>query len=135
MLFRSYIAINMLSMEHFCLIMAFGFLPSRYSHEARKIAISCCKNLSKYELKSYIKLFIKFSELNKCYLQRLNDFAINVDRVLYISGDKEQLFLPTLKDELKYIKNFRLISHCGHLGNWDQPDKVNRLIDNFIYKK
>ena len=131
----AYILINFISHEHFCYIIATALLPSRCSREAKRIALSCAKNLPKVEMKTYIKLFIKYDELSRSYIQRLNDFEIDTDRILYISGDKDKIFLATLKDELKFIKNFRLISHCGHIGNWDQPDRVNRLIDNFIINK
>lgn len=129
------ILINILPFKHFCYILATGFLPSKYSKEAKKIALACCKYLQKYELKSYLKLFTKFPEVNRAYIQKLSEFELDTDNLLYISGDKEKLFIPTLKEELKYIKNFRVINHCGHLGNFDQPDKVNRLIDKFISKK
>ena len=50
---------------------------------------------------------------------------------LYIIGDMDTVFRPSLRKELKQVEHWIVLEQCGHICNVDKPDVVNDLLCAF----
>ncbi len=110
-------------------------MPDKISKDVRKWFLLCCKKIPKKEFFAWMTLFTRFPQLNKQYLKRIKSNQINTDKVLYISGELDLLFLPTVKKEMKQFSNSYILSNCGHICNYDKPKETNDLIKLFLARK
>lgn len=124
--------IRILPYKLFCQIIATVVMPSKISKRVKELFIRCCLKFPKTEFRAYINLFKKYPKLNKEYLKNLYAKELDTSKILYISGSRDLVFLPTITEELKEIENSYMINNCGHLCNFDQDKKVNRLIKMFL---
>jgi len=108
------------------------FMPSKVSNKIRKLFLSSCLKMKKKELLSLMTLVTKFKQLNKIYLKKIKGGKINTDNILYISGDRDLICLPTIILEMQNFQNSYILNGCGHICNYDKPKEVNNLIKTFI---
>jgi len=106
--------------------------PGKVSKDIKHIFIECFKHLEKTEFLSWLKILKQTKKLNLEYLKKIKEEKIDLSKILYITGDQDHIFIPTIKHELEKIKNTYLIKDCGHICNYDKPHKVNNLILSFL---
>ena len=124
--------IRILPYKVFCYIIATVVMPSKVSKDVKELFMRCCLKFPKEEFKAYMTLFSKYPRLNREYVKRLNAKELDTSKILYISGSKDLVFLPTITEELRKVENSYMVNNCGHLCNFDQDKKVNRLIEMFL---
>lgn len=103
-------------------------MPSKLSKNSREIFLATAKRLSRKDLIAYCKLLLLYKRIQKTFLRRMK----NQDNGLYLIGDLDYVFLPTLKEEAKSVKNMVIIPDAGHVCNIDQPAAANRHIISFL---
>ena len=111
-----------------CNIVAKLIIPYKQSQESRKLFLECAKRIPKKEFACWLKLLLKFPKLNKEYIESLD----SIENGLYITGDKDVMFLDTLTKEFDKIKNKIILNDCGHVCNIDKSNEVNELLKDFI---
>jgi pimeloyl-ACP methyl ester carboxylesterase len=110
-------------------LFAFIIMPKKNHRESRLLFVKEAKKLYQKEFIRWYKLTSELSPLLRLY--RLNDIKIPT---LYVMGEQDHLFLPSIKKiitghakaELHVIKN------CGHVVNVEQPDEFNNQVLLFL---
>lgn len=93
--------------------------------ESRKIFLAAVKNIHKKEIACWLQLLTKYPKVQGEYLRR------NCKKGLYISGENDVVFLPTLRNE----EEVRILKGCGHICNIDCDKEVNEMIIEEIEKR
>lgn len=110
-------------------LFAWVILPRRKHKESRNLFVREAKKLDQGEFK---KWFALVSEINPL----LRFFRINGSEVpsLYIMGEEDYMFLPSVKKLVSEQKNTTLevLPNCGHVVNIDCPQLFNELSSRFI---
>jgi pimeloyl-ACP methyl ester carboxylesterase len=101
---------------------AFIIMPSRNHRESRILFIREAKKL-------YQKEFIRWFKLTSEVIPLLRIFrreAIEIP-ILYIMGDQDYMFLPSVRKvvEIHPASDLLVIEDCGHVVNVEKPDKFN----------
>lgn len=120
--------LNILPTKFCCKIVATLLIPNKESIESRLLFLECAKRIPKKEFKVWLKLISKFPKINKEYISKIKNFKNG----LYIMGDKDIIFLPTIEKEKTLIENIKILKNCGHVCNIDKYNEVNNIILNFI---
>ncbi len=110
-------------------LFAFIIMPRKNHKKSRLLFVNEAKKL--YQ-KEFIKWFRLTSEINPLLkLFRQNDIGIPC---LYIMGEQDHLFLPTIKKIVSYHESAKLsiIEKCGHVVNVEQPLSFNKISIAFI---
>lgn len=117
-----------------CQIVATIIMPSKISKDVRKLLFASIKRISKKEFYAWLTLVTRFPKLNKHFIKRVYNNQIDKDKIMYISGDKDLIFLPTVRQEMTIFKNAYILNNCGHICNFDQAEETNDLIKMFLIK-
>lgn len=120
--------IHILPCKWCCNIVAKLIIPYKQSDESRKLFLQCAKRIPKKEFISWLKLLVKFPLVNKEYVKMLD----TMKKGLYITGDRDVMFINSLVQEYKKITNKVILNDCGHVCNIDKYKEVNQLVMNFI---
>ena len=104
-------------------LMGNALMPFKKHKKSRKMYLKASNTLEKKE-------FVEWFKLLKYHLKTFNVYEYTIP-TLYIMGDKDFVFLPSIK---RYIQNNNLtiISDCGHVCNIDSSDKFNNICMNFL---
>lgn len=94
------------------------------SKESRKIFLASIKNIHKKEIVCWLQLLTKYPKVQREYLRK------NCKKGLYIFGENDMVFLPTVKEE----GEMRILKGCGHICNIDCDKEVNEMIIEEIEK-
>jgi len=101
---------------------AFIIMPNRNHRESRILFIREAK-------KMYQKEFIRWFKLTSEIIPKLRIFRkVSVDiPTLYIMGDQDYMFLPSVKKvtESDPLSQLLVIEECGHVVNVEKPEKFN----------
>jgi pimeloyl-ACP methyl ester carboxylesterase len=101
---------------------AFIIMPHRNHRESRILFIREAKKL-------YQKEFIRWFKLTSEIIPKLRIFRkISLDiPTLYIMGDQDYMFLPSVKKvtESDPLSELLVIEECGHVVNVEKPEKFN----------
>jgi pimeloyl-ACP methyl ester carboxylesterase len=112
-------------------LFAWVILPRKKHKVSRNIFVREAKKLDQKEFK---KWFALVSEVNPL----LRFFRIKSSKVpaLYIMGEEDYMFLPSVKKLVQQQKNTELsvLPDCGHVVNIDSPELFNQQIVDFIEK-
>lgn len=126
-----YIAKNLLNIfpkNICCNLVSKLLIPNKKYNESRLLFLECAKKISKKELKSWLKLILKFPKINKDFLKNMKNFKNG----LYIMGKEDNVFLDSIKEEKEYFNNIKILENCGHICNIDKYKEVNDIILDFI---
>lgn len=102
-------------------------VPRKEFAYSRELFLSCAKHVPKKEFICWLKLLNRYPKVNAAYRQDL----AQRENGLYIIGEKDSVFRPTLRKELRDVKHWIVVEKCGHICNLDQPDAVNALLYRF----
>ena len=107
-------------------------MPKKNHRESRSIFINEARKLMQREFLRWFKLTGKLTKYLK-YLHHEN----RQERVLYIMGSEDHLFLGPAKELVKNGRNLELeiVENCGHVVNVERPGEFNRLSIEFIKRQ
>ncbi|MGB1296581.1 MAG: alpha/beta fold hydrolase [Flavobacteriales bacterium] len=110
-------------------LFAFVIMPKKNHKSSRNLFITEAKKLYQKEFIRWFKLTSELNPLLKFF--RLKDINIPT---LYIMGEEDYLFLPSVQNVVKAHKAsfLHIIEKCGHVVNVDEPDIFNTESINFI---
>ncbi len=110
-------------------LFAFVIMPRKNHKKSRLLFINEAKKL--YQ-KEFLKWFKMTSEL-KPLLRFFRSKDINIP-TLYIMGEEDHLFLPSIRKVVKdhISSSLYVIKKCGHVVNVEQPKIFNLETINFI---
>lgn len=111
-----------------CNIVAKVIIPDEQSEYSRKLFLNCAKRIPKKEFICWLRLLTKFPRINKEYVKSLDE----IDNGLYITGDRDVLFIDSLKEEFEKVNNKVVLNDCGHICNIDKFQEVNDLVCKFV---
>ena len=110
-------------------LFAFIIMPRRSNRKARALFINEAKKLYQKEFIKWFKLTSEINPLLRYF--RAKDIKIPT---LYVMGDEDYLFLPSIQVIVsKHVKSTLLVvKDCGHVVNVEQPDIFNSETISFI---
>ena len=106
-------------------------MPKKNHKESRLLFIREAKKLYK---KEFLRWYRLTAELNPL-LQLFRQVDIKIP-TLYLMGDEDYMFLPSIKKLAVDHSSAKLlvVSQSGHVVNVDQPEKFNNSSIEFIRK-
>ena len=111
---------------------AFVIMPNKNHKESRLLFVREAKKL--YQ-KEFIRWFRLTSEINPLLrFFRTVDVAIPT---LYVMGEEDYLFLPTVQQLVQDHTSSRLVvvENCGHVVNVEQPQFFNDTVIKYLLAK
>ena len=108
---------------------AFVIMPNKNHRESRSLFVREAKKL--YQ-KEFIRWFKLTSEINPL-LQFFRTVDIQIP-TLYIMGEEDYLFLPTIEKVVKKhrMSQLAVINNCGHVVNVEQPYVFNKKVIQYL---
>ena len=108
---------------------AFIIMPNRNHRESRSLFIREAKKLYQKEFIRWFKLTSEVIPLLRIFRQEAVDIP-----TLYIMGDQDYMFLPSVKKvvESHPASELLVLEACGHVVNVEKPDKFNDGMLNFL---
>ncbi len=87
------------------------------------------KKLEQKEFKKWFALVAEVNPLLRFF--RLNEIKTPT---LYIMGEQDYMFLPSVKNVVSQhlSSQLQVIHNCGHVVNIEQPKKFNDMTINFL---
>ena len=110
-------------------LFAFIIMPKKNHKESRLLFVEEDKKLYQKEFIKWYKLTAELPTLLRAF--RLNDIDIPT---LYIMGEQDHLFLPSIKKMIggHLSAQLHVIKNCGHVVNVEQPREFNREVLLFL---
>lgn len=110
-------------------LFAFIIMPRKNHKKSRSLFVNEAKKLYQKEFIRWFKLTSEIKPLLKLFRQK--DIAIPS---LYIMGEQDHLFLPSIKKIVEDHQQamLQVIKKCGHVVNVEQPNDFNKLSIQFI---
>lgn len=110
-------------------IYAFILMPRKRHRKSRNLFVRQAKKLYHKEFLRWIGITHQIKPLMKFFRENSTTHP-----VLYIMGDEDYMFLPSVKLVASRHDNARLIvvPESGHVVNVDQPRHFNRLVHTFV---
>ncbi|WP_442265008.1 alpha/beta fold hydrolase [Tenacibaculum sp. ZS6-P6] len=110
-------------------LFAFIIMPRKNHKNSRLLFINEAKKLYQKEFLKWFKLTSEINPLLRFF--RSKDIKIPT---LYIMGEEDHLFLPSIKSVVQHHVNSSLfiIKKCGHVVNIEQPTIFNAKTIDFI---
>lgn len=110
---------------------AFIILPRRNHRASRKVFVKEAKKLYQKEFIRWFKLTAEVNTVLRSYRDEDSGFP-----VLYIMGEQDYLFLPTIKEVCDKFSNSTLhvIPSCGHIVNIEGVEEFNKTVLSFCSK-
>lgn len=108
---------------------AFVIMPNRNHRESRLLFVREAKKLYQKEFIRWFKLTSEINPLLRFF--RSADIKIPT---LYVMGEEDYLFLPTIRKIASSHNNSHLfiIEDCGHVVNVEQPQLFNRMVIGYL---
>lgn len=108
---------------------AFIIMPRKKHRESRNLFINEAKKLYQKEFKRWFTLISEVNPLLSLF--RIKDSGVPT---LYIMGEEDHMFLPSITKLVEHHKSARLyvIPNCGHVVNVEQPRLFNDYSINFL---
>lgn len=108
---------------------AFVIMPNRNHRESRLLFVREAKKLYQKEFIRWFKLTSEINPLLRFF--RSADIKIPT---LYVMGEEDYLFLPTIKKIASAHKtsNLFIIQDCGHVVNIEQPQLFNNMVIGYL---
>ncbi len=108
---------------------AFVIMPNKNHKESRSLFVREAKKLYQKEFIRWFKLTADINPLLRFF--RTKDIKIPV---LYIMGEEDYMFLPSIRKVVKQhiTSELIVIKDCGHVVNVEQPDIFNEKVIGYI---
>jgi pimeloyl-ACP methyl ester carboxylesterase len=112
-------------------LFAWVIMPSERHRESRSLFVREAKKLCQNEFKRWFKLTKGVNNFLAALVSKECEIP-----TLYIMGEEDHMFLPSVQSLVKKQKNSKLsmIAESGHVVNVDQPEEFNRVSIHFIQK-
>lgn len=110
-------------------LLAFVIMPRKKHKESRNLFINEAKKLYQREFKRWFTLVSEVNPLLNLF--RIKDSGVPT---LYIMGEEDYMFLPSIKQLVKNHLSSQLfiVPACGHVVNVEKPDEFNRQALYFL---
>ncbi len=110
-------------------LFAFIIMPRKNHKKSRSLFVNEAKKLYQKEFIKWFKLTSEIKPLLKLFRQK----DINIPS-LYVMGEQDHLFLPSIKKIVNDHKQatLRIIENCGHVVNVERPNDFNSMSIQFI---
>lgn len=110
-------------------LFAFIIMPKKNHKESRTIFANEAKKLYQKEFIRWFKLTAEINPLLRFF--RAKDIQIPT---LYIMGEEDHLFLPSIKKVTKshVMAQLHIIEKCGHVVNVEKPEDFNTNTIDFL---
>lgn len=110
---------------------AFVIMPNKNHRESRLLFVREAKKLYQKEFIRWFKLTSEINPLLRFF--RAADICIPT---LYVMGEEDYLFLPTIKKVVRkhQMSSLITIKDCGHVVNVERPQKFNTLVIDYLNK-
>ncbi len=104
-------------------------MPKKSHRESRNFFVNEAKKLYQKEFKRWFTLISEVNPLLKYF--RINE---GVHNSLYIMGDEDHMFLPSIRKivESHKLATLAVISNCGHVVNIEKPNDFNPIAIQFL---
>ena len=108
---------------------AFIIMPRKKHRESRSLFVTEAKKLYQKEFKRWFTLISEINPLLRFF--RINDCG---KPTLYIMGDEDYMFLPSITKLVKtqFNSSLSVIQSCGHVVNIEKPHVFNQLSLDFL---
>lgn len=108
---------------------AFIIMPRKNHKSSRLLFVNEAKKLYQKEFVRWFKLTSEINPLLRFF--RAKDIKIPT---LYVMGDEDHLFLPSIKNVVsRHIQStLFIVENCGHVVNVEQPELFNNRTIQFI---
>tara|TARA_R110000868_G_scaffold139848_2_gene355004 strand:+ start:120 stop:857 length:738 start_codon:yes stop_codon:yes gene_type:complete len=108
---------------------AFIIMPNKNHKESRLLFVREAKKLYQKEFIRWFKLTSEINPLLRFF--RSADIKIPT---LYIMGEEDYLFLPSIRKIVKFHQNSELlvVEDCGHVVNVEQPRYFNEKVIDYL---
>jgi pimeloyl-ACP methyl ester carboxylesterase len=110
-------------------LFAFIIMPKKNHKESRLLFVKEAKKLYQKEFLKWYKLTAQLNPILRFF--RLNETSIPT---LYVMGEQDHLFLPSIKKVISGHLNAQLhvIKNCGHVVNVEHPIEFNKEVIAFL---
>ena len=110
-------------------LFAFIIMPKKNHKESRLLFVKEAKKLYQKEFLRWYKLTAQLKPVLSLF--RMKDINIPT---LYVMGEQDHLFLPSIKKVIKDHRSAQLhvIKNCGHVVNVEQPIEFNERVLAFL---
>ncbi|MDG1350101.1 MAG: alpha/beta hydrolase [Crocinitomicaceae bacterium] len=110
-------------------LFAFIIMPKKNHKESRLLFVKEAKKLYQKEFIRWYKLTAQLNPLLRLF--RMKDIKIPT---LYIMGEQDHLFLPSIKKIIKWHQyaELHVVRNCGHVVNVEQPLEFNQEVLSFL---
>lgn len=110
-------------------LFAFIIMPKKNHKESRILFVKEAKKLYQKEFLRWYKLTAQLKPVLSLF--RMKDINIPT---LYVMGEQDHLFLPSIKKVIKDHPSAQLhvIKNCGHVVNVEQPIEFNDKVLSFL---
>lgn len=110
-------------------IYAFILMPRKRHRKSRNLFVRQAKKLYHQEFLRWIGITRQIKPLMKFFRENNTQHP-----VLYVMGDEDYMFLPSVKMVASRHENARLVivPESGHVVNVDQPRHFNRIVRAFV---
>ena len=110
-------------------LFAFIIMPKKNHKESRLLFVKEAKKLYQKEFLRWYKLTAQLKPVLSLF--RMKDINIPT---LYVMGEQDHLFLPSIKKVIKDHRSAQLhvIKNCGHVVNVEQPVEFNEKVLAFL---
>lgn len=110
-------------------LFAFIIMPKKNHKESRLLFVKEAKKLYQKEFLKWYKMTAQLNPLLRFF--RLNETNIPT---LYVMGEQDHLFLPSIKKVISGHANAQLhvIKNCGHVVNVEHPVEFNNEVISFL---
>ncbi|GGE07171.1 alpha/beta fold hydrolase [Psychroflexus salis] len=110
-------------------LFAFIIMPRKNHKKSRLLFVNEAKKLYQKEFIKWFKLTSEIKPLLKLFRQK----DINIPS-LYVMGEQDHLFLPSIKKIVEDHKkaSLQIIKNCGHVVNVERPIDFNKMSIQFI---
>lgn len=110
-------------------LFAFIIMPKKNHKESRLLFVGEAKKLYQKEFIRWYRLTSEINPLLRFF--RLNDINIPT---LYIMGEQDHLFLPSIRKITSghLSAQLHIIKNCGHVVNVEQPTEFNTEVISFL---
>ena len=110
-------------------LFALVMMPNKNHKESRSLFVKEAKKLYQKEFKRWYKLTTELTPLLRLF--RMKEIKIPT---LYVMGEQDHLFLPSIKEVIsKHISaQLHVIKNCGHVVNVEQPSEFNDKVLSFL---
>lgn len=107
---------------------AWILMPKKNHRESRQAFVKEAYKLGK---KEFLNWFSIFKQIHPFFKNQ--DSSKQKTPTLYIMGDQDYMFLPTIEKNIQNLKNaFLQVINSGHVVNIERPKEFNRLSIQFI---